>query len=61
MVLAPGSRVGPYEIVSAIGEGGMGEVFRARTLRTKTSGTILNKVSKWGAAPRRGHSEMSGP
>ena len=30
MPVAPGDRVGQYEIVSAIGEGGMGEVYRAR-------------------------------
>ena len=30
MPLKVGSRLGPYEIVSAIGAGGMGEVFRAR-------------------------------
>jgi serine/threonine protein kinase len=29
----PGSRLGPYEIVSRIGAGGMGEVFRARDTR----------------------------
>jgi eukaryotic-like serine/threonine-protein kinase len=29
-MLAPGARVGPYEVVSAIGAGGMGEVYRAR-------------------------------
>lgn len=31
--LPPGSRVGPYEIIDLIGEGGMGEVFRARDTR----------------------------
>ena len=33
MTLGAGVRIGPYEIVSAIGAGGMGEVYRARDTR----------------------------
>jgi eukaryotic-like serine/threonine-protein kinase len=40
MTLSPGTRLGPYEIQSAIGEGGMGEVYKARDTRLDRSVAI---------------------
>ena len=40
MPLAPGTRLGPYEIVAPIGAGGMGEVYRAKDTRLDRSVAI---------------------
>ena len=40
MTLATGTRLGRYEVRSKIGEGGMGEVYRARD-------TKLNHDANW--------------
>src|SRR5712664_3024609 len=40
MALAPGAKLGPYEIVSPLGAGGMGEVYRARDTRLERTVAI---------------------
>ena len=51
MELTTGSRLGPYEIVSRIGAGGMGEVFRARDTRLDRSVAIKILPSDFAPSP----------
>ena len=50
MELKPGDKLGPYEIVSAIGRGGMGEVWKARD--TRLGREVAIKTSRIGFSGR---------
>src|SRR5712691_7370231 len=53
MPLEPGTRLGPYEVVSAIGAGGMGEVYRARDTRLQREVAIKVLPELFAADPDR--------
>ena len=42
MALIPGTRIGSYQVTAAIGQGGMGQVYRARD--TKLQRDVALKV-----------------
>ena len=51
MPLEPGATLGPYEILSKIGESGMGAVYKARDTRLKMRCGSANR-SPMGSTPR---------
>src|ERR1700757_3552738 len=53
MALAPGTRLGPYEILSLLGAGGMGEVYKARDTRLDRTVAIKILPADISADPRR--------
>ncbi len=53
MPLSIGARLGPYEVLSAIGAGGMGEVYRARDTRLDRSVAIKVLPSDFSTDPDR--------
>jgi serine/threonine-protein kinase len=53
MSFAGGTRIGSYEVVSAIGKGGMGEVYRARDTRLDRDVAIKTLPEEFAADPDR--------
>ena len=53
MSLLPGTRVGQYEIVAAVGAGGMGEVYKARDTRLKRIVAIKALPETFASDPER--------
>jgi Tol biopolymer transport system component len=53
MALSAGTRLGPYEILDAIGAGGMGEVYRARDTRLERSVAIKILPTQFSSDPVR--------
>src|SRR5205085_3658357 len=51
--LTAGTRLGPYEILSALGVGGMGEVYRARDMRLKREVALKILPDSFAADPER--------
>jgi serine/threonine protein kinase/Tol biopolymer transport system component len=53
MPIAPGTKLGPYEIVAPLGAGGMGEVYRARDTRLERAVAVKILPAQFSSDPIR--------
>ena len=53
MTLNPGTKLGPYEVIALLGEGGMGEVYRGRDARLGRDVAIKVLTGAFAADPER--------
>ncbi len=60
MALAPGVRLGPYEIAAQIGVGGMGQVYRATDTNLKREAQVLATLNHPNIAQIHGLEKSAG-
>jgi serine/threonine-protein kinase len=53
MIIGPGARLGPYEVTALIGEGGMGQVWRAYHAALKRNDALKVLPHEFAASPER--------
>src|SRR5260370_73298 len=53
MSMAPGTRLGPYEVIEPIGAGGMGEVYRAKDTKLKREVALKVLPDSFAGDPER--------
>jgi serine/threonine protein kinase len=53
MPLAAGDRIGPYQVIAPIGQGGMGEVYRAQDLKLQREVALKILPDHFSSDPQR--------